>query len=110
VPAPGARGAPERFQAVSEQVAWEMTDHGDVIRITRGGAESTIVWQQSHSQASTVNGIPEALTVRDANTASVTVVVGPDRHAHTTGSYLVTYTTHDGGRSWTPHEIVPSVR
>ncbi|HEX3689799.1 MAG TPA: hypothetical protein VHV28_08880 [Solirubrobacteraceae bacterium] len=110
VPAPGARGAPGRFQAVSEQVAWEMTDHGDVIRITRGGARSAVVWQQSHSQASTVNGIPEALTVLDANTASVTVVVGPDHRAHTTGSYIVIYTTHDGGRSWTPREVVPPMR
>ncbi len=107
VPAPGPRGAPERFQAVSGQVAWEMTDHGDVIRITKGGAQSAIVWHQSYSQASTVNGIPEALTVLDADTASLIVVVGPDRRAHTTGSYLVIYTTHDGGRSWTPHEVVP---
>lgn len=110
VPAPGPRGAPERSQAVSDQVAWEMTDHGDVIHITRGGAQSAVVWHQSSSQASTVNGIPQALSVIDANTASVTVVVGPDRRAHTTGSYLVIYTTHDGGRSWTPREVVPPAR
>lgn len=110
LPAPGPRGAPERFQAVSEQVAWEMTDHGDIIRITGGGAHATVVWHQSSSQASAVNGIPEALTAVDAHTASVTVVVGADRPAHTTGSYLVIYTTHDGGRNWTPRQIVPPMR
>jgi photosystem II stability/assembly factor-like uncharacterized protein len=107
VPAPGTRGAPERFEAVSGQVAWEMTDHGDIIRITNGGARSAVVWRQSNSQDTTVNGIPEALTVHDADTAYVTVVVGPDRRADTTGSYIVIYATHDGGRTWTTQEVVP---
>lgn len=110
LPAPGARGAPARFQAVSEHVAWEITDHGDVIRVTKGGAQSAVVWRQSSSQFSTVNGVPEALTALDANNASVTVVVGADRQAHTTGSYIVIYTTHDGGHTWTPHEVVPPIR
>lgn len=107
VPAPGTRGGPSRFQAVSGQVAWEMTDHGDVIRITKGGAQSAVVWHQSFSQVTTVNGIPEGLTVRDTDTAYVTVVVGPDRRAHTTGSYIVIYVTHDGGRIWTTQEVLP---
>ncbi len=107
VPAPGSRGAPERFQAVSEQVAWEMTDHGDIIRITKGGERAAVVWRQSDSQATTVNGIPEALSVVNADSASVTVVVGPDHHAHSTGSYIVIYTTRDGGRTWAPRQIVP---
>jgi hypothetical protein len=81
--------------------------HGDVIGVTRGGARAAVVWQQSRSQDTTVNGIPEGLTVRDANTAYVTGVVGPDRRAHTTGSYIVIYVTHDGGRIWTTQEVLP---
>jgi hypothetical protein len=104
VPAPGPQGAPERFQAVSGQIAWEMTDHGDVIRIIEGGARSKVVWWRKGSQRTAVHGVPEALTVVDAQLVYVTVVVPPAKGA--TGSNLVVYATNDGGRTWQAH-VVP---
>jgi hypothetical protein len=106
IPAPAPRGAPYRFRAVSSQVAWEMTDHGDVFRITAGGARSQRVWTRSSSQRTPIKGVPVGLTVLSAATAYVTVVIPPLRHSHATGTYIAVYRTRDSGRTWQPL-IVP---
>lgn len=54
--------------------------------------------------------MPEALTVRNADTAYVTVVVPPGRRAITSGSYIVVYTTSNGGRTWRSSIVLPPSR
>jgi hypothetical protein len=109
VPAPGPRPAPYRFQAVPGGVAWELTDHGDVRRISDGGTRSQVVWTRSASQRTVVKGVPEALTVHDARTAYVTVVVPAAGGAATKGSNIVVYRTTDAGRTWIS-DLVPLPR
>jgi hypothetical protein len=106
IPAPGPRSGPYRFQAAGGGVAWEMSDHGDVRRITGNGSRSRVVWTRSGSQATLVKGVPEDLTVLDARTAYVTVVVAPAKGAPTVGSSIIVYRTTDAGSTWTP-DLVP---
>ena len=106
VPAPSRGDAPYRVQAVSPRVAWELTDHSDVIRITDGGARCSRVWSRSRSQYTLVPGIPRALTAVDERTAYLTVMIPPVKDGITHGTYIVVYETHDGGTTWRP-SIVP---
>jgi photosystem II stability/assembly factor-like uncharacterized protein len=101
-PAPSRGAAPYSMQAVSSSVAWELTDHGDVIRITDGGARSSQVWSRTRSQSTFAPGIPRGLTAVDENTAYLTVMIPPTRRGLTRGNYIVVYKTHDGGTTWQP--------
>jgi hypothetical protein len=106
IPAPGTQPGPFRFQAASAQVAWEMSDHGDVNRISGGGAHSDRVWSRSTSQRGPVAGVPQTLTVLGPHDAVIGVIVHALRDGRPNGSYVVLYRTRDGGRTWTPG-IVP---
>jgi hypothetical protein len=63
------------MQAVPSSVAWELTDHGDVIRITDGGARSSRVWLRSRSQSTFAPGIARAMTAVDEHSAYLTVLI-----------------------------------
>jgi photosystem II stability/assembly factor-like uncharacterized protein len=91
--------APYRFAAVSSQVAWLMSDHGDVTRTTDGGRTWQQVWSRAISQHTLVKGIPETLTAVNSQSAYIAVVI-PPKGGLTTGTYIASYQTHNGGQSW----------
>jgi photosystem II stability/assembly factor-like uncharacterized protein len=106
VTAPGRPiGSPLLLRAASPSTAWMLSNHGDVFRITGGGAHSQRVWSVTRSQRTAVGGRPEALTAITENTAYLTVLIPPVKHGHTNGTYLVVYETRDGGRTWQPHLV-----
>ncbi len=63
-------------------------------------------WQQVWPPpGSATTGTPEAFSSQDALTAEVTVAVSAP-----TGTYLVVYRTHDGGRAWQPSVVALPAR
>ena len=89
------------LDAVSDQVAWLVGQHGAVQRTSDGGQ----TWQTVLQVPASGGNAPQ-LTVRDAETATVVVAaIAGSVTRHDRRTELVAYRTSDGGVHWTPTVI-----